>query len=246
MKRNSNPDLSALPERSPIEFKARIETESAVTWSRRAVLVAVGLFSLAPRFALGSVFQCGPKLQISVLAALTGPSASMQARYYCEGVEQAVKTANARGCPVALAIRDADSSPTRLVMEALAAERGGGGSSVIIAPFGPAAGRLVAQKVSSALIFDISEKSPLGSRPVNLVTLPYAIFFTADPGRRDESLRTLGRVAAGIVLETIQSSVPGTISSPSGMIDAMARRKFSSPKGILSLDPTSGAFELIR
>ena len=227
-------------------FKAQIETESAVTWSRRAVLVAVGLFSLAPRFALGSVFQCGPKLQITVLSALTGPSAGGRARYYCEGIEQAVKTANAGGCRVALERRDADSSPTRLVTEALAAARGGGGSSVIIAAFGPAAGRLVAQKVSSALIFDISEASPVGSRPVNFVTLPYSLFFTADPERTNESLRTLGRVAARIVLETIQSSVSGTISSPSGMIDAMARRKFSSPKGTLALDRTSGAFELIR
>jgi hypothetical protein len=96
------------------------------------------------------------------------------------------------------------------------------------------------------LLFDIMETSPVGSRPVNLVTLPYALFFTANPGRRDESLRTVGRVAAGIVLETIQSSAPGTISSPSGMIDAMARRKFSSPKGTLVLNRTSGAFELTQ
>ena len=245
MKRKSGLDLAELPDHSPTGLEAPIETGSTAIWSRRAVLVAVGLFALAPRFVLGSVFQCGPKLRIAVLAALTGPLANLQGKWYCEGVGQAVKTANNRGCRVELRVQDADSSPSNLLRAAITSERRDG-ASVIIAPFGPAAGRLVAEKVKSALLLDISEASPAGSRPANLVTLPYALFFTADPEKTAESFRTLGRVAGGIVLETIQSSDPGTISSPSGMVDAMARRKFSSPKGTLALDPTSGAFKFVK
>jgi hypothetical protein len=168
----------------------------------------------------------------------------VQSKYF-EGVREAVDASNAQGCRVTLVVYDANPSPSSLLKAAVISEKRDD-ASVIIAPFGPAAGGLVAQEVRSALLFDIMGTSPVGDQPFNLVTLPYAIFFTADPARRDESLRTVGRVAAGIVLQTIQSSAPGTISSPSGMIDAMARRTFSSPKGTLALNRTSGAFELTR
>ena len=119
------------------------------------------------------------------------------------------------------------------------------GASVIIAPFGPSA-KLIAEEVRSALIFDISQSSPIRSRPENLVALPYALFFTADPEGKDESLRIIGRIAAKIVLETIRHSAPGHISSPRSMIDAMARRRFSSKMGDLSLNRNTGTFQLVR
>ena len=244
MKKNSSFEFSTLSGHSRVASETGIETKSVVVWSRRSVLFAAGMFFLMPRFALARVFQCGPKLRILLLVALTGRYASVHARYY-EGVEEAVKTAIAKGCFVSLVSYDVYPSPGVLIDRAMSGARKFG-ASVIIAPFGPTVGRLVAQKVSSALIFDISNTSPFGSPPVNLVTLPYSLFLTVDPKQRDESLRSLGRVAARIVLDTIQSSSPGTISSPNDLVKAMALRKFSSPKGTLALNRFTGAFELIR
>lgn len=240
MKRNFP---SAFPQRSPAAFKMHVGAENAPACSRRSLLVAAGLLSLVPRFALGAVFECGPGFRISVLAALTGPYAGVQSKYY-QGVVEAANAANARGCRVEVVARDAAPSPQSLISAALASERVDH-ASVIIAPFGPAVARQVAEKASSAVIFDIAQPGLVASRPANWVTLPYALFFTANPDRRDESLRTVGRVAAGIVLETIQLAPPGSITSPSGLVDAMARRKFDSPKGTLALNRTSGAFDLI-
>ena len=138
----------------------------------------------------------------------------------------------------------ADTPPKQEMAARMAA--GPDRSSAIIAPFGPAVGRYVAQRVPSVLIVDILQASPFGPRPPNYVAVPYALFFTANPELRSESLRTVGRVAGNIVLETIMSSDLGKIKSPSDMIEAMARRKFNSPKGTLIFNRNTGAFELIK
>lgn len=244
MKRNSSVKFSPFSCLSSVTTDSGIETECAIGWSRRSFLAAVGIFLLMPRHALARLFQCGPDLRISVLTSLTGPYAGVQSKYF-EGVQEAVDTAKARGCQASIFVRDADPSPPKLILGALAAAKSDR-ASVIIAPFGPIVGRYVAQRAGSAVIFDISQTSPAGSRPANLVTLPYALFLTANPAKKSESLRTLGKVACTIVLETIQSSSPGTITSPGDMIEAMARRKFSSPKGPLTLNRTTGTFELIK
>jgi len=244
MKRNSSSDFSKLPVNLYVVSKTEIESEDVVVWSRRSVLMAAGMLLLMPRHALAKMFQCGPGFQISILASLTGPLANVQTMYL-EGAKEAVKKANAQGCGVTIAVRDAGSSPQKLILAALASERQDR-ASVIIGPLGPSLGRLIAQKASSALIFDISEMSPVGSRPENFVVLPYALFLTVNPEKRAESLRTVGRLAASIVLETIQSVARGTISSPVDLIEAMARRKFDSPKGALELNRTTGAFEFVK
>jgi hypothetical protein len=207
-------------------------------------LAVAGLFFLTPRQALARLFQCGPDLRIAVLARITGAFASHDQRLYLEGVQQAVKTAKAHGCNASIIVRDADTPPKQEMAARMAA--GPDRSSAIIAPFGPAVGRYVAQRVPSVLIVDILQASPFGPRPPNYVAVPYALFFTANPELRSDSLRTVGRVAGNIVLETIMSSDLGKIKSPSDMIEAMARRKFNSPKGTLIFNRNTGAFELIK
>lgn len=243
MKRSSSSTFSVSLCRSPVQPETVIETENVVVWSRRSMLAATGLFFLLPRYSLASVFQCGPDFRIGILATLTGPLASVQSKYY-NGAVQAIETSAAQGCKAKLYVRDTNTSPPSLIKGAVALSRGDR-ASVVIGPFGIIA-KLAAEKASSALIFDILQTSRAGSRPVNLVTLPYAIFFSANPRKKDESLRMIGRVATSIVLETIQSSQPGSISSPKEMFKAMARRKFNSPKGILVLNPATGIFELAR
>jgi hypothetical protein len=197
-----------------------------------------------PRQALARLFECGPDLRIAVLAPITGDFAGYNQSLYLEGVQQAVKTAKAHGCNASIIVRDADTPPRQEMAARMAAEKDR--SSAIIAPFGPAVGRYIAQRVRSVLIVDILQASPFGYRPPNYVAIPYALFFTANPQRRSESLRTVGRVAANIVLETIKSSGFGKIKSPRDMIEAMARRQFNSPRGALALNRNTGAFELIK
>jgi hypothetical protein len=132
------------------------------------------------------------------------------------------------------------------IQQTVAAERADR-ASVIIAPFGAAIASLAAERVPSALVVDIMQASPFTSRPANLVALPYAdLFFTADPKRADESLHTVGRVAAAIVLETIQASGRGAISTPEALIEVMARRRFETPDGTFALDRSTGAFQRVR
>jgi len=194
-----------------------------------------------PRFSLASVFRCGSEFRIATLTALTGSFVTTGPGYYT-GISEAVKAANAQGCKVRLLVFDSPPWPDRLLRGALiAGERDR--ASIIIAPFGPAA-KTVAERVSSALIVDLLQTSLGKYRPKNLISLPYSIFFTANPSKYKESLHTLGRVAARILLDTIRYYAPGSITSPSGLVDAMAGREYSSPKGALVLNPVTGVFEL--
>lgn len=217
------------------------EVEGLVDRSRRTVLIATGLCSLLPGFAFGSVFHCGPNLRISVLAPITGPFAGTL-EYY-EGVEDAVLSAKNKGCRVELIVLDAAPTPQSLSQAASRAARMEA-ASVIIGPFGEITGKLVADRERSVLIFDILSNGWKGSRPPNLVTLPYELFFTVDPKRKKESLLNLGRAAAEITLTTIQRN-PKKISSPNELIEVMARFQFAGPNGAISLNHTSGAFEYI-
>jgi hypothetical protein len=244
MKRNSRFEVPLVPFRLSPSTNSGDDTQSPFSPSRRSLLATAGLFFLTPRQALARLFQCGPDLRIAVLAPITGDFAGHDQRLYLEGVQQAVKTAKAHGCNASIIVRDADTPPKQEMAARMAA--GPDRSSAIIAPFGPVVGRYVAQRVPSVLILDILQASPFGPRPPNYAALPYALFFTANPQLRSESLRTVGRVAANIVLETIMSSDLGKIKSPSDMIEAMARRKFNSPKGTLTFNRYTGAFELIK
>ena len=221
---------------------ARQATDTSLGVGRRTLLQATGA-AMMPGTAWAGLFQCNPPLRIALLAPITGPLAGTSMGYV-EGVRQAVESSAARGCAMTLAVLDASGAARQIsaTVRAVQAER----AAVVMAPYGSLIAMLAAESTTDALVIDLLQSPPLQKRSPNLVAVPYTdLFFTSIPEQRTESLRAVGRAAVNILLETLRDTAPGSIRTPGEFIDAMSRRRFQIPGGMVSLDRASGAFRRV-